>query len=96
MSNLILRICISYYFLRNHPRHSFRGTGPLFLAPGFSLSSHWSRVRDDFCENFKDDILWLIVLRGIKVRDSLARWGYINVAPPALFAEDARPSTIAS
>ena len=48
------------------------------LGPGFSLSSHWSRVRDDFCENFKDDILWLIVLRGIKVRDSLARWGYIS------------------
>ena len=47
------------------------------LGPGFSLSGHWSRVRDDFCENFKEDILWLIVLRGIKVRDSLARWGYI-------------------
>ena len=47
------------------------------LGPGFSLSGHWSRVRDDFCENFKEDILWLIVLRGIKVRDSLTRWGYI-------------------
>ena len=47
------------------------------LGPGFSLSGHWSRVRDDFCENFKEDILWLIVLRGIKVRNSLTRWGYI-------------------
>ena len=48
------------------------------LGPGFSLSSHWSRVRDEFCENYKDDVLWLIVLRGIKVRDSLTRWGYIS------------------
>ena len=47
------------------------------LGPGFFLSKHWSRVRDDFCENFKEDILWLIVLRGIKVRDSLTHWGYI-------------------
>ena len=47
------------------------------LGPGFSLSNHWSRVRDDFCEDFKEDILWLFVLRGIKVRDSLTRWGYI-------------------
>ena len=39
------------------------------LGLGFSLSSHWSRVREEFCE---------IVLRGIKVRDSLARWGYIS------------------
>ena len=47
------------------------------LGQGFSLSNHWSRVRDNFSENFKDDVLWLIVLRGIKVRDSLTRWGYI-------------------
>ena len=31
------------------------------LDPGFSLSNHWSRVRNDFSENLKDDILWLIV-----------------------------------
>ena len=48
------------------------------MGLGFSLSGHWSRVRDEFCENFKDDVLWLIVLRGIKVRDSLTRWGYIS------------------
>ena len=47
------------------------------MGPGFSLANHWSRVRDDFSENFKEDILWLIVLRGIKVRDSLTRSGYI-------------------
>lgn len=48
------------------------------LGPGFSLSNHWSRIREKFTENFKDDILWLIVLRGIKVCDSLACWGYIS------------------
>ena len=47
------------------------------LGPGFFLSNHWSRVRDDFCENFKEDSLWLIILRGIKVCDPLTRWGYI-------------------
>ena len=44
------------------------------LGPGFSLSNQWSCVCDDFSENYKDDI----VLRGIKVRDSLTRWGYIS------------------
>ena len=48
------------------------------MGPGFSLSNHWSRVRDNFSESFKDDVLWLIiVVRGIKVRDSLTRRGYI-------------------
>ena len=36
-----------------------------------------SFVRDDFSENFKNDLLWLIVLRAIKVRDSMRSWGYI-------------------
>ena len=49
-----------------------------FLGMGFSLDAHWSLVRDKFTENFKNDLLWLIVLRGVKVRDSLTRWGYID------------------
>ena len=48
------------------------------MGPDFPLASHWSRVCDGFPENFKEDLLWLIVLRGIKVRDSLACWGYIS------------------
>ena len=40
-------------------------------------------VHDDFCENFKNDILWLIILRRIKVRDSLKSWGYIDNDPCA-------------
>ena len=36
-----------------------------------------SLVRDGFSENYKDDLLWLITLRAIKVRDSLHSWGYI-------------------
>ena len=47
------------------------------LGPGFSPTNLWSRIRNNFSENFKEDILWLIILRGIKVRDSLTRWGYI-------------------
>lgn len=44
---------------------------------GFSITDHWSRVRDAFTENFKNDLLWLITLRAVKVRDSLHNWGYI-------------------
>ena len=47
------------------------------LGPGFVMSDHWNRVRDPFTENFKNDLLWLITLRGVKVRDSLRNWGYI-------------------
>lgn len=54
------------------------GRGVPFLGPGFSLRDHWFLVRDDFCENFKNNVLWLIILRGIKVRDSLKSWGYID------------------
>ena len=42
------------------------------------LDRHWSLVRDAFCENYKNDLLWLIVLWVIKVRYSLKHWGYIN------------------
>ena len=38
---------------------------------------HWLRVRDGFTENYKNDLSWLITLRGIKIRDSLKNWGYI-------------------
>ena len=51
-----------------------------FLTIGFNLHQHWSLVRDGFSENFKNDLLWLIVLRAVKVRDSLKNWGYINSA----------------
>ena len=50
----------------------------IFLGVGLSLNAHWSLVQDKFTENFKNDLLWLIVLRGVKVRDSLTRWGYID------------------
>ena len=49
-----------------------------FLGPGFVIKDHWAKVRDAFTENFKNDVLWLITLRGVKVRDSLRRWGYID------------------
>jgi len=49
-----------------------------FLTTGFDLDRHWSLVRDGFCENFKNDLLWLIILRAVKVRDSMKNWGCIN------------------
>ena len=52
----------------------------LILGPGFSLCDHWSLVRDDFTQNFKNDLPWLITLRGVKTRDALTNWGYINSA----------------
>lgn len=41
------------------------------IGLGFSLDRHWSRFRDAFTENHKNEIFWLITLRGTKVRDSL-------------------------
>ena len=49
-----------------------------FLTIGFDLNRHWPLVREGFCENFKNDLLWLIILRAVKVRDSLKNWGYID------------------
>ena len=48
------------------------------IGPGFSIDRHWSRVRDAFTENYKNDILWLSTLRGTKLRDSLFNWGCIS------------------
>ena len=48
-----------------------------FIGSDFSVSRHWSSVRDPLTENFKNDIAWLITLRGTKIRDSLKVWGYI-------------------
>ena len=49
-----------------------------FLPIDFDLDKFWNLVREDFSENYKNDILWKIVLRAIKVRDSLKNWGYID------------------
>ena len=48
-----------------------------FVPRLFSLSTHWKRVRDNFTDNRKNDLAWLITLRAVKVRDSLRNWGYI-------------------
>ena len=34
-----------------------------FLTIGFDLNRHWPLVREGFCENFKNDLFWLIILR---------------------------------
>ena len=49
------------------------------IGPGFSLDGHWSLVRDPFTENYKNDVFWLIILRGVEVGDySLFNWGCIS------------------
>ena len=48
------------------------------LRIDFCLSCHWASVRDSFTEHFKNDLLWLITLRAVKVRESLRNWGYID------------------
>ena len=48
------------------------------IGLGFSLDGHWSLVRDSFTENFKNDVIWLIILRGVNVLDSLFNWGVIS------------------
>ena len=49
-----------------------------FVSPAFQLSGHWSLVRVNFTENYKNDLLWLILLHSVKVRDSLKNWGIIG------------------
>ena len=49
-----------------------------YVSSDFCLSQHWLGVRDQLTENFKNDLLWLITLRGVKVRDSRHSWGYIK------------------
>ena len=46
-----------------------------FVSPAFQLSEPWSLLRDNFTENHKNDLLWLILLHVVKVRDSLKNWG---------------------
>lgn len=48
------------------------------LDPNLNLRDLWPIVRTSSCENFKNDLSWLIVLRGLKVRASLRSWGYID------------------
>ena len=50
----------------------------LFVSARFPLSRHWRLVRDDFTENLKNDLAWLITLHAIKVHPSLRDWGYIG------------------
>lgn len=51
-----------------------------FISRRFSLVQHWKYVRDNFTENYKNDLIWLITLRAVKVWDSLRSWGYISTS----------------
>ena len=71
----------AFYNLLIHKLHSpatLPGFWAPFCAPRFSLVHHWKLVRDELSENYKNDLMWLITLRAIKVRRSLRDWGYIN------------------
>ena len=71
----LLRIFIRYL-------HATFAALPFCLVSGsrFSLVQHWKCVRDNFTENYKNDLVWLITLRAVKVRDSLRSWGYISTS----------------
>ena len=45
------------------------------VSSDFSMSQHRLGVCNYLTENFKNDLLYLITLRGAKVRDSLYSWG---------------------
>ena len=49
-----------------------------FVNSGFNLDQHWSFVRDQFSEKYKNDLVWLTILRTVKVHYSLKHWGYID------------------
>ena len=55
-----------------------KGEWSQVIGPGFSLDGHWVLVRDPFTENYKNDVFWLIILRGVEVGDSLFNWGCIS------------------
>ena len=46
--------------------------------PGFDSDNLWPLLGESLCENIKTDIAWLIALMGLRVCESLHRWGYIN------------------
>ena len=41
-------------------------------------ASVWRKSRFKLCENKKNDVLWLILHRAVRVRYSLKKWGYIT------------------
>ena len=57
-----------------------------YIGSNFDLQKHWSNVRESLTENFKNDLLWQITLRAVKVRDSLRSWGYADSDRCALCA----------
>ena len=44
----------------------------------FNWPNLWKLVRHPSGENVKNDLLWLIIMRGVKVRSILKKWNYIN------------------
>ena len=93
MRILILRICISYFFLRNYPCLSFWGTGPLFWAQVFVSQVIGLTSEMNFVRTLKR-IFFGLLFQGELRYVILTLAGAILVTPFALFAENARPSTI--
>lgn len=65
---ILLRVAMQICYKKSYLRP--------FVGNDFSIHHHWSSVRDRRTENFKNDIAWLLTLRGTKIRDSLKAWGY--------------------
>lgn len=52
--------------------------GSVVGRPINQWASAWRKSHFKLCENKKNDILWLILHRAVRVRYSLKSWGYIN------------------
>ena len=82
LPSLFYRSCLDTFSAVYCKLLSIRSSPPILhrqwaqvIGPGFSLNGHWSLIRDSFTEDFKYDLLWLIALRAVKVRDSFQNWG---------------------
>ena len=73
-----LRIFIRFCWLKELVLLFFLFPWQIYVKDPFRLDKPWGNVKNDFTENVKNDLLWLVILRGLKVRDSLHSWGYIR------------------
>lgn len=75
---LSTKVFYSHLLAKRSSSPLLSGAWVALLGPGLSLKDHWPKVRDTLSENFKNDLVWAIALRAVKVRDSLKSWGYID------------------
>lgn len=79
-SDVFLSIKVFYFYLlkKRFSFFLFFGVWVVFLGFGLGLKDYWFKVCDVLFENFKNDFVWVIIFRVVKVRDFLKFWGYID------------------